>query len=251
MRERGHMNKWSFLKDMIHGADVIIEIVDARDVQGTRLPIAEKWAGSKRLLMVANKIDLLKPGTMLPKLQNKGIYLSAKKFSEQDRWDFLNGIMARTSVRPVKAILVGYPNVGKSSLINMVVRRSVTRVSAVAGTTKNIQWVKVNDELMISDYRGLFPNKETPEMLVRKGAINVAGNEEKFAYQFLERVSKKPHLVEWLEEKYGIKLKDAKNPEEILEKIAKRRGWCLKGGEPNIEEAARSIVRTMKDAPEI
>jgi ribosome biogenesis GTPase A len=245
------MNKWSALKDMIHGADVIVEVVDSRDVAGTRLPVAEKWAGSKRLLVVANKTDLLPEGAEMPKLQNKGIYASAKSTDEDERWRVIRAIMERTHARPVRAILVGYPNVGKSSLINMLARRKATRVSAVAGTTKNIQWVKVNQELMVSDYRGLFPAKEPQEALVRKGALNVQGDEEKHAYAFAGKVLAAPALKRWLEKKYDISLADAKDAEAVLERIARRRGWFLKGGEPNLQEACRSLVRAMAEAPEI
>lgn len=249
--DRGRMNKWTFLKDMIHGADVIVEVVDARDIHGTRLPVAEKWAGSKRLMMVANKKDLLPHGAKLPKLQNKGLFFSAKAAGEGERWDLIHAIMGRTDKRPVRAILVGYPNVGKSSLLNLLARRKAAKVSSVAGTTKNIQWVVITPELMLSDYRGMFPSKEKEEDLVRKGALNVQGEEEKHAYAFAERALANPTIKKWLEKKYDISLADANDAETVLELIALRRGWLLKGGEPNIAEACRSVVRAMLEAPEI
>ncbi|MFN7990904.1 MAG: GTPase [Candidatus Micrarchaeia archaeon] len=250
-RDRGQMNKWSFLKDMIHGADVIIEVLDARDIPGTRLPIAEKWAGSKRLMVVANKIDLLPEGAGPPKLWNKGMHFSAKTAGENERWDLIHAIMARTSSRPVRAILVGYPNVGKSSLINMLARRKAARVSAVAGTTKNIQWVNITPDLMLSDYRGLFPGRETEEALVRKGALNVQGEEEKHAHAFALRALGNKVLRGWLEKRYDVSLAGAKDSEDVLSAIAMRRGWMLKGGVPNLLEACRSLVRAMMEAPEI
>ncbi len=249
--ERGRMNKWTALKDMIHGADVIIEVIDSRDVEGTRLPVAEKWAGSKRLLMVANKTDLLPPGAKPPKLQNKGIHVSAKSLDENERWRVIRAILERTAARPARGILVGYPNVGKSSLINMLARRKAAKVSAVAGTTKDIQWVNITPELMLSDYRGMFPSRESEEDLVRKGALNVQGEEEKHAYAFAEKALANPTLRKWLEGRYDIDLSDARDSEGVLECIARRRGWMLKGGEPNLEEACRSLVRAMMEAPEI
>jgi ribosome biogenesis GTPase A len=202
-------------------------------------------------MMVANKVDLLPKGSELSKLQNKGRYFSAKTADENDRWNLIHAIMERTNNRPVRAILVGYPNVGKSSLINMLARRKATKVSSVAGTTKNIQWVNVIPELMLSDYRGLFPSSEPREDLVSKGALNIQGEEEKFAYAFAEKVLGSPVLKKWLEKEYDIDLSPAKDGEGVLTIIALRRKWLLKGGTPNLEEAARSIVRIMMEAPEI
>lgn len=248
--DRGEMNPWSFLKDMIHGVDIVLEVVDARDIPGTRLPLAEKWTGSKRLFMIANKADLLPPGTILPKLQNKGMYTSAKSTDENVRMDLIRAILVRTDSRPAKVLLVGYPNVGKSTLINMLARRKVARVSAVAGTTKNMQWVRVGD-LIVTDYRGMFPKYEKKEELVRKNALNVQGDEEKYAHKFAEKVLLSVKLKKWLEGKYGISLEGVSDSEGVLAKIAERRKWYLKGNELNLQEAARSLVRSMADAPEI
>lgn len=243
------MNKWSILKDMIHGADVIIEVVDARDVEGTRLPIAERWAGSKRLMMIANKKDLLPKGAVLPKLENKGIMTSAKQADEDERWRVIRAIMDRTEKRPIKAILVGYPNVGKSSLINLLSRRKAARVSPVAGTTTNIQWVNITPELTISDYRGIFPGKETKEDLVRKGALNIQEDPVAYAQTLTERALKDGRLMSWLETEFDIDLKSAKTTEDILASIGRRRGWLLKGGEPNMDEAAKGLLRAFMRSP--
>ncbi|MEW6721709.1 MAG: GTPase [Candidatus Micrarchaeota archaeon] len=249
--DRGKMNKWAALKDMVQGADVIVEVVDSRDVAGTRLPVAERMAGSNRLIIVANKADLLPPGTALPELPHSGIYISARDNDPKQRRGVIDAILARTKNRPVKALLVGYPNVGKSTLINMLAKRRAAKVSAVAGTTKNIQWVRVTDTVMVSDYRGLFPDREPEESLARKGAINVQGDEMQHAHAFIMRALSNRTLLKWLEEKFNVDLGGAKDTEDVLGAIAMRRGWVLKGGEPNLEEAARSVARAMMEAPEI
>jgi ribosome biogenesis GTPase A len=189
-----HHDVWKKVKAMVHGADVIVEVVDARDVERTRLPLVEKWAGSKRLLIVANKADLLSEGSAMPKLQNKGITVSARDQSGENRQKVIDSIMSRTDARPVMAILIGYPNIGKSTLVNMLAKRRAARVAPVAGTTTNIQWIKISDDLMISDYRGVFPRYESTGELVRKGALNLLGDEEKHSYKFAERVIASPTL---------------------------------------------------------
>jgi len=242
--------RWTALKKLIKEADVVIEVVDARDIKGTRLPIAEKMAGSNRLVIVANKSDLLHKGE-IKKLPKNALLISAKDRSDIERKKLIMAIMARANKKAVKALLVGYPNVGKSSLINMLARRKATKVSSIAGTTKNIQWVNVDDNLKVIDFRGLFPEKEGRETLVSKGAINVEGEEEKYAHAFAEKILKNAKLRKWLEKKFDINIASAKTSEEILEIIAKRRNWYIKGGELNITEAAKILVRAMKEAPEI
>ncbi len=240
---------WFELKNRIHGADVVVEVVDARDIGATRLPVAEKWTGSKRLLMVANKADLRPKGKEKPRLENKGIFMSAKAGGENGRMILMRAIMERTKSRPAKALFIGYPNVGKSSLINMLAHRSVVRVSPVAGTTKDIQWVRISDELIVSDYRGMFPKHESEGELVRKGAVKMAGEREKYAYTFAKKLLASPTLRRWLEKRYDIDLRTAENAEDVLRLMAERRGWFIKGGEPNLEEAARHLVRAMAEAP--
>ncbi len=249
--QRHPKDHWTFLRNMIHGADVIVEVLDARDIEGTRLQIAERWTGSKRLLVVANKADLLHEGAARQRLQNKGIYLSAKEGGAAGRNLLMRSILGRTGQRPLKAIFIGYPNVGKSSLINLLVGRQAVKVSPVAGTTKDIQWIRVNDELMVSDYRGMFPKSEKKESLVRKGAVKLGSEQEKYAFEFAGRALISRALRRWLEKRYDVDLDGAAGPEEVIRRIAVRRGWLLKGGEPNMGEAARHLLRAMMEAPEI
>ncbi|MEW6036294.1 MAG: GTPase [Candidatus Micrarchaeota archaeon] len=251
LRDRGRMNKWAALEDMVHGADVVIEVLDARDVAGTRLPVAERMAGSNRLILIANKADLLPPGTARPALPHSGMYISAKDPDPKQRRAVIDAILARTRKRPIKALLVGYPNVGKSTLINLLAKRKAAKVSAVAGTTKNIQWVNVTNTIMVSDYRGLFPEREHKDELARKGAINVQGDELYHAHRFIEEALRSETLRKWLGERFDVDLAGAQDSEEVLRRIALRRGWVLKGGEPNLGEAARSVVRAMLEAPEM
>lgn len=242
---------WPELKDKIGGADVVVEIVDARDVAGTRLPLAERWAGSNRLLLVANKCDLLPGGAPDRKLPHRGVWLSAKNAGTAERRALVEAIMGRARSRPVRALLIGYPNVGKSSIINMLAGRKAARVSPVAGTTRDIQWVRIGDELLVSDYRGVYPAREDKGDLVRKGALNVQADAETHAYKFAERALSNERLKGWLEKRYDVDLSGAEGAEDVLIAIAERRKWFLKGGEPNVAEAARSLVRAMAEAPEI
>lgn len=245
--------KWKILKDMVRGVDVVLEIVDARDIPGTRLPIAEKISGSKKLLVIANKKDLLAQNAPRIKLENKGIYFSATRATGGDRINLIELILSKTENRPAKALLIGYPNVGKSSLVNFLSKRSPAKVSPVAGTTRNIQWIKVQPDLIISDYRGIHKDKEEKLNLAIKGALNVSETKEvdDYAVKFAEKILKSHILRKWLEKKYDIDLSKANYYEEVVSAIARRRGFFVKGGELNLKEAAKHLVRAMREAPEI
>jgi len=243
-------DRWASLRKLIHEADIIVEIVDCRDVEGTRLRFAEKWIGTARLLIVANKADLLLEGGKV-KTTDRVFTISAKTATPEEKKDLLKAILSRTKKRPARALLLGYPNIGKSTLINSLSGRHAAKVSPIAGTTKDVQWIRVSDELTIVDYRGVFPEKEQRHTLVIKGAVNVHGDEEAHAYIIAAKILSSPVLRKWMEGKYDFKIGDDTKPEELLALMAERRKWYLKGGELNIAEAARSIVRAIKEAPEI
>jgi ribosome biogenesis GTPase A len=222
--------------------------VDARDAEGTRVLTAERWADRNSLLVVANKSDLLRKDQ--PRSQGI-LHVSARSREADDRRRLLHAIMSRTAMRPVKALFIGYPNIGKSSLINMLAGRRAAKVSPIAGTTKSEQWVIVNGELMATDYRGVYPETEAKADLVRKGALNVQADAEAYAHGFADRILASRRMREWFERKYDLALGGAKTSDAVLAAIARRRGWYLKGGELNIAEAARSLVRAMREAPEM
>lgn len=237
---------WKRLRELIRQADVIVELVDARDIEGTRIPIAEKWAGTRRLLVIANKSDLVEE----PKIPRRGVATSAKKADEKERRRLISCILSRCGTRPVKALFIGYPNVGKSSLINVLAKRKAARVSPVAGTTTNVQWVRVDSSLMVTDYRGMFPKQDRHE-LARKGAINADMDAEAYAHGFATKILSSGKLRAWAEERFDIDLSEVEGTDGLLSAIAQRRGLFQKGGDLNMEEAARILVRAMKEAPEM
>lgn len=234
---------------MIHGADVIIQVIDARDPEGTRLPLAEKWSGVARLMTIANKADLL-IGDKLPDLPRHSFRFSAKTSKEEQRIELIEKIMKKSQKRPIHAILIGYPNVGKSTLINFLAHRKAARISPVAGTTKDLQWVKINEDLIISDYRGIFPSREKKDDLVRKHALNITTDSD-YSIKLAEKIVKNPKLLMWICEYFDLNSPQINNSEELLSEIAKRRGWFIKKGELNLTEAGKSLMRAMMEAPEM
>jgi len=244
------MKKVNPLKKLMVGIDIIIEIVDARDIDGTRIRLAEKFAGTNRLMIVVNKKDLLSKGRYIG-LPKNAIVISAKNGGEKDRTILMNAMMKKAKKTGVKALFIGYPNVGKSSTINMLARKKAAKVAPIAGTTKDVQWIRINENLLVTDYRGIFPRGEKKEDLIRKGAINIEQDAESYAHNFAKKILESTKMRKWAEKKFDINLEDIQIPEKVLELIAKRRGFYIKGGELNIEETAKLLIRAMKEAPEI
>jgi ribosome biogenesis GTPase A len=236
---------WRALRQLIKEANVVVEVVDARDVRNTRLMLAEAWA-EKKLIIIANKMDL---ADRVP--EDARFVISAKENNDSERRKIISEIVSRTKKRPVKALFIGYPNIGKSSIINMLAKRKAAKVSPVAGTTKNVQWIRVTPELMVTDYRGVYPKGEEQETLMRKGAVNVEQDAELHAYAFAKRVLESKRLRSWVGKKLDMKLSEIADEDELFAAIAKRRKLFIRGGELNWEEAARILVRLMREAPEI
>ncbi len=243
------MDRWAFLRKLIREADVVIEIIDARDPSATRIQLAERWAGSNRLVIAVNKIDLLEKGAR-PVLPRGVVRVSGKDQSGDSRKRLLEAIRKRARKLPARGVVVGYPNVGKSTLINMLARRKAARVAPVAGTTTNIQWIRVESDILISDFPGVFPKGERKEELVRKGALDTP-DPESYVHEQAERIIRNKILRRWIEEYFDIDLSDAKNSEDVLERIAKRRGLLQKGGEINASAAAGVLLKAMREAPQI
>jgi hypothetical protein len=243
---------WIRLKELISKSDVVIEVIDSRDIKGTRIPTAEKMAGSNRLLMVLNKVDLLE-GQIKEKLPGGSVQISAKMANADDRRMLKHAIFIKAKDRdlPINVLFIGYPNTGKSTLINMLAGRKVAKVGSIAGTTKDVQWVRVSDDIRATDFRGIFPSRQTKEELVRKGAINTEGIEIEHAYVIGKSLLSRPELLSWVEKELDVDFSKAKNSEDILSEIAKRRNMYIKGGELNLNEAAKALLRKLREAPEI
>lgn len=229
---------------VVQEADVVIEIADARMPTISRNyeleALVRKY--SKNLVIVFNKADLV-PKEMIKKIsketKERHYFVSARENTGINDLRIMLKIEGKRIGDRPKVAFVGYPNVGKSSVLNALVRRARSTVSAKAGTTRGIQWVNYGDMLLL-DSPGVIPIDEWDEVrLSLIGAKNVSKlkNAEKVAYAIVEFLNNV--YPGKLEEHYGVVLNEEDDP---LESIGKARCYLLKGAKVDIRRTAMAII---------
>ncbi len=245
-------DKWATFRLLLRKCELVLEILDARDLEGTRIRKLEHWAGKERIIKIANKIDLLDKEALSSINRNEYVPISSKSHHKnKERKKIIDAILARGKERP-RVLVLGYPNVGKSSIINLLAGREVARALPVAGTTTNVQWIRLPHDILLIDSPGVFPEFERRTELLRKGALNIEGLEhfEFYALKLAEKCLTDNKMVTWLEGYFDIKIEDD-TPQTLLEKIARRRQLLQKGGVLNMHEASKLLLRTVSKAPKI
>lgn len=250
------------LKEQLSLVDAVIEVVDARLPQSSMYDNITGLLNDKPRLILLNKSDLADKTQLkqwvsfLSEKYNAPVILSDAKNSKD-----LNQIVKKAVElsepriqaamnrgllrRPARVMVVGMPNVGKSSIINKLTRSSKTKIGAKAGITRQQQWVRINPQLELLDTPGIIPmrqdNQESAQKLAFVNSISEnAYSNEPIAQELLNMLDKKyPADVRSY---YGIE-----NEELTLENIALKRNWLISGGSPDVTRTAAYILRDFRD----
>lgn len=257
----GHMTKTRRqIEADLKLVDAICEIVDARIPFSSRNPDIDAICGNKPRMVILNRMDLADPAATkrwLSYFRSKGITAVATDCkSRRGIAEFQPAVVsvlhekiernaARGMNKPLKLMIVGIPNVGKSTLINQISGRKGAKAENRPGVTRGKQWVTVNSSLLLLDTPGiLWPKFDDPEvglMLAYTGAVkeNVIDIEE-LAMHFIQLLWRKyPQIIK---ERYGIDMPLDALGYELLEAAAKRRGYLLSKGEVNTERMAKVLI---------
>ncbi|CDE68802.1 ribosome biogenesis GTPase A [Clostridium sp. CAG:277] len=256
----GHMSKAKrAMQEDLKLINVIIELVDARVPLSSKNPDIDPMANGKSRIILLNKCDLADSSVTTRwkkyyeekgffvalvnskngkgvKQVNEVIQSACKEKIERDR---RRGILNR----PIRAMIVGIPNVGKSTFINSFAGKSCTKTGNKPGVTKGKQWIRLNKNVELLDTPGiLWPKFEDQTVGLRLAFIGSIKDELSNQYELCML------LMQYLGEHYPKAIPDtyqiepAENEVELLERVAKRRGCLKAGGEHDLDKAANYVI---------
>jgi ribosome biogenesis GTPase A len=262
----GHMAKARRqVTEKLKLVDIIFELVDARIPYSSRNPMIDEIIQHKPRLVLLNKADMADPRMTkewIRYFDSKGIkalainsqagvgmkeIVSASELILKEKFDRMK---AKGVVRPraIRAMIVGIPNAGKSTLINRLAKKNIAKTGNTPGVTKAQQWIKVGKELELLDTPGIlwpkFEDQEVGSKLALTGAIKdtILNLQDicVYALRFLER-----EYPERLKERFQLEY----IPEDIVDffdEIGKRRGCLMGGGQVDYDKVAELVIREFR-----
>ncbi len=245
--------------------DVVLEVVDARLPESSRNPMMAELTQSKPRVMVLAKADLADPAVTAKYVRLwsagstvqavavdvlRGAGLSQVTRAAQQVTEEKFAKLARKGIRrrAVRAVVIGIPNTGKSSLINRLAGRNVVKTGDRPGVTRQQQWIRAGGALELLDTPGiLWPKFEDPTVALKlawSGAIkSTLLQSDEIAVKLLQWLSL--FYPERLQDRYGI-VTDGGDQDGVLAQIARRRGAIRQGGEPDVDLAADFFLRDVQ-----
>lgn len=262
----GHIAKAiNELKTKLSLVDVVVELKDARIPLSSSYLELDKIIGSKPHLIILNKADLA-DNFMVKKFieyfkntLNTNI-LTTSSHNHSDVKAIVDAILklAKPQIeklvsrglnpRPARVMIIGMPNVGKSSFINKLVKKSKTKTGAKAGVTRQLSWVRINPKLDLLDTPGIIPIKLENQLSAIKLASVNGVSENAYSHEFVAS-----ELLKILYDKYPNELKSFYNIDDgnlsiDLQMIAKSRNLLIKNANPNIKRAAFMVLNDFRNA---
>ena len=252
----GHMAKaMRMMEDNLRLCDAVVFVLDARAPASTYNPKLKELMGAKPVLYLFNKSDLAdaKAEELISLVKAPVLKFSAvnpavralRAAMEELAREKAERYLEKGTTRPLRFLIAGVPNTGKSTVINALSGEKKAQVGNKAGVTRGKQWVKCGSfELM--DTPGTMPPSCSDQTLARRlayiGSINDDILElDEIALSLLEELSAK--YPSRLEERYGL---GEGTPLELLETVCKKRGFLLRGGEYDYERGERALLEDFR-----
>jgi len=243
-------------EEVIENADILLEVLDARFPEETRNPEAEEMIKrkGKKIIYVLNKADTLGKNKIDRELISQlypFVFLSCKeKKGIRDLRKKINIEVSRLKIKnnSAKVGIIGYPNTGKSSIINLLAGSHQARTSAEPGHTRGIQNIRLTKNILLIDTPGVIPSNENSatnrEDLKKHAKIGVRSFNKLKNPEFVvsSLMQENPLLFEKF---YNIEAKG--DAEVLLEKLGRERNFLLKGNLVDIDRTARFILKDWQE----
>ena len=261
----GHMTKARrMMQENIKLIDIMVELVDARIPLSSKNPDIDDLARNKYRLIILNKVDMADPSVTAAwekYYQSKGFYvakvnsrsgsgikevknlieLACKEKKERDR---KRGILNR----PIRAMIAGIPNVGKSTFINSFAGKACAKTGNKPGVTKGKQWIKINKNVELLDTPGILWPKFEDQLVGLRLALIGSIKEE-----ILNTTEMAMELLGYLKDRYPQLLADRYQMEDpdmdsvkLLEQIGEKRGCLMKGSQVDVNKAALLVLEDFR-----
>ena len=244
--------------------DIVIEIVDARIPEASINPDIQECTKNKTKIVLLNKADLADENATknwIEYYKSKGITAIAieastgkgiNKVVEEIRNKYKvikeKYIQKGRIGKVARVMVLGIPNVGKSTFINTVSKRSATKVGNKPGVTKQKQWIKISEDIELMDTPGmLWPRLDDQNLAMDLAFIGTIGDNaidnEEVAYNLLNYLI--INYPQKIEERYSVRTED-KETIDVMEEIARKRGAIVSGGEINMQKISDIILNEFR-----
>jgi ribosome biogenesis GTPase A len=258
------MVKPAEIEENIKLVDIVTILLDARAPFSCRNYDLEKIAGRKQMVLVLNKMDLASPQATRKYLEvlsregrlaaamdstsgkgSKEVLQAIKKAFQETGADMLR---RGRRVRAARVMIVGVPNIGKSTFLNCLVGQKMAAAGPRPGVTKGKQWVRVREDIEFLDTPGLmWPKVEDEEQGLKLALLNIVGENAYNEYDvalYLLKVLKQQASPAMMK-KYKLDNLDVSEP-ELLEEIARKKGQLLKGGGVAVDSTCKILLQDFR-----